>query len=286
MTRDLRAQIGTAVGCDLVPLTHDQKHNNTHFRGDRDGVPTLFIKVTDSPRSYTTEVGAHTLLHTRDLPTPTLHAHGDLGLNRHWLAYAWHDFTPFAATPESVEEAGRLLGRLHTATRGESSPHLRTHDAIPNLIDAKIALVAEFDAPLARRIRALRDKLLSTPAAAHLGDERCLLHGDMGWRNLHLDADGSLWIFDFEHAAIGHPLLDFAKLWDRELDSPQVRSLFLDGYRKEQREVPIDTAAIGAVRLWAAAGIFPYARPRDDQDFEQHAYLILERLEREVSGRP
>ncbi|MFJ9216546.1 phosphotransferase [Streptomyces sp. NPDC102383] len=282
MPPDLHAQIADAIGCDLVPLTHDQKHNNIHFRGDRDGVPTLFIKVTDSPRSYTTEVGAHLLLHTQDLPTPALHAHGELDQNQHWLAYAWHNFTPFAPTPESVEEAGRLLGRLHATTCGKGSPHLRAYDTIPNLIDAKIALVTAFDAPLAQRISALRDAFLATSAARHLGDERCLLHGDMGWRNLHLETDGSLWVFDFEHAAIGHPLLDFAKLWDRELNSPQTRSQFLDGYRKEQRAVTIDTAAIGAVRLWAAAGIFPYARPRGDHEFEQHAYAILERLEQEV----
>ncbi|GAA3491765.1 aminoglycoside phosphotransferase family protein [Streptomyces cremeus] len=223
MVHDLRRQIGSAVGCDLVPLTHDQKHNNTHFRGDRDGVPTLFIKVTDSPKSYTTEAGAQMLLHTRDLPTPALHAHGDLGQDRHWLAYTWHDLTPIDPTPETVEEAGLLLGRLHATTRGETSPHLRSYGAIPELINAKIALVAEFDAPLASRIADLRDALLDTPAAPRLGDERCLLHGDMGWRNLHYASDGHLWIFDFEHAAIGHPLLDFAKLWDRELPSSRSR---------------------------------------------------------------
>ncbi|MBC9718006.1 aminoglycoside phosphotransferase family protein [Streptomyces sp. TRM66268-LWL] len=282
MTRDIQTQIASAVQCDLVPLTHGQRHNNTHFRGDRDGSPHLFIKVTTSDRSYVSETGALMLLQSTGLPTPQLVAHGELAPSGHWLAFTWHDFHSFAPVPHAIEEAGRILGRLHATTAGATSPHLRRYGRVPELIEAKAALVAEFDEPLAARIRALRDAIMARTAAA-LGEHTCLLHGDMGWRNLHQDADNKLWIFDFEHAAIGHPLLDFAKLWDRELDAADARKAFLTGYGEEQRDIAVDLSAIDAVRLWAAAGVFPYARPRQDHDFERHAYLILDRLEWEDS---
>ncbi|MEV3858707.1 aminoglycoside phosphotransferase family protein [Streptomyces sp. NPDC050095] len=283
MTRDIRTQIASAVQCDLVPLTHDQRHNNTHFRGDRDGTPHLFIKVTDSARSYASETGALALLHSTDLPTPRLVTHGALGQDRRWLAYVWHDLRSFDPVPDNIANAGRLLGRLHATTTGATSPQLRRYDAISDLIEVKAALVAEFDRPLAARVRALQDTILAQTTTT-LGDDTCLLHGDMGWRNLHQDAEHHLWIFDFEHAAIGHPLLDFAKLWDRELDTDDVRKTFLAGYRVEQPDIAMDVTTIDAVRLWAAAGIFPYARPRQDHAFERHAYLILDRLEQELAA--
>lgn len=93
-----------------------------------------------------------------------------------------------------------------------------------------------------------------------------------------MDSRGQMWLLDFEHAAIGRPLLDFAKLWDRELHSPEDREAFLSGYSQGETG-PVRHEGIDAVRLWAAAGIFPYARPREDHDFERHAYVTLDRLE-------
>jgi aminoglycoside phosphotransferase (APT) family kinase protein len=139
--------------------------------------------------------------------------------------------------------------------------------------------VARLDIGLADRIRRLHDSITSR-GGTDLSHETCLLHGDAGWRNLDWDPDGrKIWIVDFEHGAVGHPLLDFAKLWDRELADQAARAEFVTGYQRHHPDFAATSGAIDAVRLWAAAGIFPYAVPRGDHDFEQHAYRILGKLE-------
>jgi len=55
--------------------------------------------------------------------------------------------------------------------------------------------------------------------------------------------------------------------------------MFLSGYRKHQPDITVTASAINAIRLWAAAGIIPYARPRGDHDFEHQACRILSNLE-------
>ena len=128
----------------------------------------------------------------------------------------------------------------------------------------------------------LRERFaIGEQALQALEPDTSLLHGNLGWRNLGIEHDdGQLILFDFEHAAIGAPILDLAKLWDRELANPEARSCFLAGYQREGPESYIQSwhAAIDIVRLWAVAGMFTYTRKHTDPAFERHARSILRQL--------
>ncbi|MGW2702328.1 phosphotransferase [Streptomyces sp. NPDC001340] len=280
MSREPQARIEAAVRCRLSPITHNQEsHKNTHYEGVADDGTALFVKVIDGhPSYYTAEIRAQHHLVGTGITTPRLVDHGILADQRRWLAYEWHDLKPFTSTTDHIRRAGRLLGDLHAATSGIQDNQLRQYGDVRELIIDKVQLVARFDPPLSERIWKISDRLFARGQKALPDGRVCLLHGDMGWRNLHMDSRDQLWVGDFEHAAIGHPLLDFAKLWDRELDAPEAREAFLYGYSQSEAG-GVRHEEMDAVRLWAAAGIFPYARPREDRDFERHAYDILDRLE-------
>ncbi|MEV3857681.1 phosphotransferase [Streptomyces sp. NPDC050095] len=280
MHSDTQAGIEAALRCRLTPITHDQgPHKNTHYKGATADNTALFVKVIDDhPSYYTAEIRAQHHLQASGIPTPHLVDHGVLDDKRRWLAYKWHELKPFAPSPDHIARAGRLLGDLHAATSEIQDDQLRRYADVCELIADKIALIARFDPPLSDRVQKISDRLLTHGHTTVSGGTVCLLHGDMGWRNLHMDHRDQMWLLDFEHAAIGHPLLDFAKLWDRELHAPEDREAFLRGYSQSEAG-RVGHNEIDAVRLWAAAGIFPYARPREDHDFERHAYAILDRLE-------
>lgn len=285
MTRiDQLSALEAALGYALEPIVvGEQQHHNTHYRGVLADEDDVFVKVIDHhPSYYAAEVQAAHHLAGTGITTPRLVSHGTFGEGSGWLAYSWHDLTSFTPTFRRIEQAGQLLGALHAATRSASDDRLPNYINIHKLIARKITQVAEFDPALADRIRRLHGAIRAR-ANDDLGHDVCLLHGDMGWRNVHLDAEGIVWLFDFEHAAIGHPLLDFAKLWDRELDDPAIRDAFLRGYHHSHSVDILRIDLVDAVRLWAAAGIIPYARPRNDQDFERHAMVILDRLEAALS---
>ncbi|MGW6388925.1 phosphotransferase enzyme family protein [Streptomyces sp. NPDC055103] len=280
MSSDTRAQVEAALHCRLSPIAHKQPHHNTHYKGVTADGTALFIKVINGhPAYYTAELRAQHHLTGTHIPTPKIVDHGTLDDQRRWLAYEWHDLEPFLPSPDHIRRAGRLLGNLHAATSGIHDSHLRRYADVRDLITEKVALVAQSDPPLAERIRKISDQLLANSPKVVPDSRVCLLHGDMGWRNLHVNSHNQMWLLDFEHAAIGQPLLDFAKLWDRELNAREDREAFLSGYGLSQMTEPVQHEEIDAVRLWAAASIFPYARPRRDHDFERHAYEILDRLE-------
>lgn len=270
-----------ALGCPVTPLAQAD-HHNRHFSAVAPNGRRLFVKLsTAAPKYHDAEVRAGTHLAGVPVTVPPMVDHGRLDPGRAWIAYEWQDLHPFPADLPAIESAGRALGTLHERTWGLKDDQLRRFSSIADLLDEKLRLVAEIDQPLADRLARLRKRLRpGEQAFAVFGDERCLLHGDVGWRNLALDPHYRCILFDFEHAAVGPAILDFAKLWDRELAEQEVRDTFLRGYRA-LHPVDLETwhAAIGAVRLWAAAGIFPYARPRGDFGFETHARLIVERLE-------
>jgi len=216
MDSDTRATIEASLSCALSPIIHarDQEHHNVHYRGMLPDGTSVFVKlINDHPAYYTAEVCAAHHLARAPIRTPLLITHGVLDSRRRWLAYQWHDLGPFIPVPHHIEQAGEMLGRLHAATTGLSDPRLRRYTSIHALIAEKTAQVARLDAALASRIQRLHDAMTSQDNA-DLDDSACLLHGDAGWRNFHADRhDQQIWLIDFEHAAIGHPLLDFAKLW-------------------------------------------------------------------------
>ncbi len=279
----IRTALEAALGCALTEITGagPYEYHNTHYRGVlRDGTGVFVKLLSDDPGYYRAEVRAADHLAGTAIPAPSLICHGVLDEKHRWLAFEWRDLERFTPTPRQVAFAGELLGKLHAVTRGASDPQIRQYASVDALIAGKTAQVARIDVALADRIQRLHDAITSQ-GSTDPGVGTCLLHGDVGWRNFYTDpGDQRIWIVDFEHAAIGPPLLDFAKLWDRELADPATRAAFLNGYSQHQPGIAATPASINAVRLWAAAGIIPYARPRGDHDFEQHAHLILRKLEK------
>lgn len=277
---DLNA-LGRALRARIEPLAQSTPHHNQHFIAIRDDGTRLFVKlIIGAPGYYTTEISVADHLVDTSVRVPTMVDHGEIPPDHYWIAYAWRDIHPFAPDAARIEAAGAALGELHYRTVGVTDERLRRYRSISDLLNDKIDLVTDLDPELGARLAQLRFRITPSEAAfAELARTSCLLHGDFGWRNLGLDGNGRTVMFDFEHAAIGSAVLEFAKLWDRELSDASARAAFLRGY---QLHASLDWAiwetAIDAVRLWAAAGIFPYARPRNDQAFEQHAYTILRRL--------
>lgn len=274
--------LGNRLQAHINPLGHAMAHHNQHFTALRHDGTRLFGKLIEDVRPYyTAEVSVGDHLADVSVPVPPMVDHGELAPDRFWVAYAWCEIRPFTPELGNVEAAGAALGELHDRTRGITDERLRYYASISELLTDKINLVTGFDVDLGARLTRLRSRLSSSEAAfTELGETPCLLHCDFGWRNLGLDTHEQPLLFDFEHAAVGTPILEFAKLWDRELWDPDVHTAFFHGY---QRHSPLDwptwRIAIDAVRLWAAAGIIPYARSREDHAFEQHAHTILDRLE-------
>ena len=268
---------------DYTPAT-DDTHHNVHYRGGPPAGGGVFVKLVDKDAYYNAEVwAASTLSQTSPgFPTPRLLAHGRATNGVPWLAYEWHDFRPFTPTAANIEAAGRTLGTLHEIAVTADLEPPRLYSDLTLLTRAKIDSVRVMEPALAGRLDQLAGPLLREwhPPERRPG----LVHGDVGWRNFQLGQDDGVWLIDFEHCAEGDPVLDFAKLLDRELADPRVREVFLGGYATANRSVDIDLSSTRLVRLWAAAGIFPYARAHRDTDFEAHAFKILERLERETYG--
>jgi aminoglycoside phosphotransferase (APT) family kinase protein len=215
------------------------------------------------------------------LAAPRLRGHGTSALGE-WVLLDWFDLHEIPQTAAAGEQAGRLLAQVHRTPLPSAGADLRRYGDVGGLIAEKAWLVARFDRSLADRITRMASQVAS---AARQPAAEVLLHGDYGWRNLATDPAGRLITFDFEHAAIGPPAYDLAKLWDRELADDRARTRFLDGYR--QVSTALDhglDATMRPIRLWAAAGIFPHARATADDDFYQHGLVILGRLDRELAG--
>jgi Ser/Thr protein kinase RdoA (MazF antagonist) len=180
MSSDTRAQVEAALHCRLSPITHEHPHHNTHYKGVTADGTALFIKLIDGhPAYYTAELRAqHHLTGTHIIPTPKIVDHGTLDDQRRWLAYEWHDLEPFIPDPDRIRRAGHLLGDFHAVTSGIQDDQLRRYADVGELITEKIALVAQFDPPLAERIHKISDQLLDSRKA--VPDSRVrLLHGDM-----------------------------------------------------------------------------------------------------------
>lgn len=279
-----RAELGTlqrVLRAQVEPLPQAAAHHNQHFIAIRDDGTRLFVKlIVDAQAYYIAEVSVGDHLAGFSVSVPPMVDHGEIAPGRFWIAYAWRDIRPFAPDRNHIEAAGAALSELHTSTRGTTDERLRRYTSVSDLLTDKINIVSDLDPGLGDRLARLRSRIAASEAAfAELADTSCLLHGDFGWRNLGLDTNARPLMFDFEHAAIGPAILEFAKLWDRELWDTHARTAFFRGY---QHHTPIDlgtwNTAIDAVRLWAAAGIFPYAWSRNDHAFEQHAHTILDRL--------
>jgi hypothetical protein len=280
------AQLGARLGGRLTRFTPSGGHQHELFTGETDA-GRLFVKLfpAGSASAAQERAAAHlTGSHLADL-VPPLVAEGVTPSGRPWLAYRWFDLREFTPTTGNVYAAGRAVARLHGMRPAAASEALPRYGHPADLVEHKARLVERYDARLAWHIRDLCHRLTPVVAPVEALSLQVLLHGDLGWRNVFLSAGGAVVLVDFEHAAVGAPLLELAKMWDRELRGDAERATFLDGYDSER---PIDRDAwlgwLPLVRLWAAAGIVPHARDTGDEDFERHAHAIIARLEREAAG--
>jgi Phosphotransferase enzyme family len=246
--------LADTVGLALVPSTAPGCQN-THFRACTPAGNRLFVKlIKDDQAHWRTAVEAAPLVEQLGIRTPRLLDHGEFTEKRWWLTYEWQDFTPFTATSESVHKAGEVLGFLHHVTSGMN---LDGAFACPTLT-AEIALrttrLDELDPVAARRVRRLHSRF------EYLGplDAMCLTHGDVSWRNFGTGSDGETWLYDWEDATFGHPLMDFAKIVDGELADPIVRQTFLRGYHTYAATLSSWPDELRLVRLWSTANALAY----------------------------
>lgn len=272
-------ELADTLGARLTALpgqdpNRDLTYNNPHYRA-ASGARRLFVKVIAEEHFYTAETTAAQLLATVPIATTVLLDHGALSTGGHWIAYEWADLSPCDPTPKTLHRAGQVLGLLHHHTRGIHHPGLPRYASAASLATRKIDAVARFDPELACQLRALHTRL-ADQLDPRDDDPVGLLHGDYGWRNLTQQA-GRLCVVDFERAAIGPASLDFAKLLDRELDTPEDLAAFKAGYT--QYATWPSAAAQNMTRLKAVAAITGYARSRGDLAFGQHGLKILRRLQ-------
>lgn len=269
------AELAGYLGGALERVSSVHIHLNEHFRSqDR------FVKVFNGRREYFDAEIAASRARSAAVCSPKILATGHLHDGRPWLAYEWLTLRDVKVDPSSAFEFGALVGELHAGSEPSSALRPRPRyleGPILELCDA----VALIDPALANRLRTLvaavpRERWAS-PAP------EVLLHGDIGWRNIARADDGVLVLLDFEHARRGPADYEFAKLWDRELTDPVVRGEFLHGYAARTADFEPTDATLLVIRLWAAAGIFPYARRTADEDYFEHGLKIVARLEQELA---
>ena len=276
------ADVSAALGCGVRAFAPSNEFRHDLLLAEDPYGRRRFVKVfPTNSRSAARETAAARLIgHHLPAVVPALVADGVTRSGRPWLAYEWVDLLPFQPSRDNLYATGQSLARMHRITVPQVPAALPRYGSPVDLVAEKASLVEQVDPLLATRIRRLCDRLTPPDPPPWRDEPPVLLHGDFGWRNVSLTAEGTVAIFDFEHAAVGAPVLELAKLADRELNSDADRAAFLDGYAGV---APIDRTSWEAwlplVRLWAAAGIIPYARETGDAEFEQHARYILDRLD-------
>ncbi|MEV0702691.1 aminoglycoside phosphotransferase family protein [Saccharopolyspora sp. NPDC050389] len=209
--------------------------------------------------------------------TPRLLDQGILTDGRAWLAYAWYELTEFGpAVPSLVERAGALLAQLHAHTTAATPAGLATtSETLMDDLRKRADHLAGIAPRSGRRVRRLIPLFVEVPQT-----NRCVLHGDFGWRNLGLDLDGQIWLLDWDTATWGHPIVDLGKLIDREFAEDHVRDQFLRGYRQHHPVISYPWPAyVDTVRLWVAAGLLNYGRLRSVAGLTRHGLRILDEIE-------
>jgi Ser/Thr protein kinase RdoA (MazF antagonist) len=178
--------------------------------------------------------------------------------------------------PQPSAEAGYIYGqalaRLHGAASDFRSSHQRIAIDLDYLIDQPLVDVrpvlherAGLWAALLDVAARVREQLAELPLASLA---RGVCHGDFQLKNAHLDAAGTLTIFDFDHSGPGWLAYDLAVFRPPRLDGEQDQALwdgFLRGYQSvraltdnEQAAIPIFAAIIRIATLGF------YARHRDN----------------------
>lgn len=270
MTSADQRELERALGVPVTPWQRAGEFHNQHFRADG-----IFVKVLDNPVCHRHAIQAAPLAEQLVPRTPRLLGHGELGPDRWWLSYEWVELAPFDPTPEAVETAGEMLGRLHRSSAGLDLGDQLEPLELRTEIEHRLSVLDRIDADAAARVRKVRAEF----DGVELTGKPVLLHGDVHWKNFGVDADGAIWWFDWEDAGYGHPLLDFGELAGFPLSEPAVREHFLRGYHRHAEPVYPWPEAMALVRLHTATGVLVYALARDLPKFAQQGYALLDALE-------
>jgi Ser/Thr protein kinase RdoA (MazF antagonist) len=166
--------------------------------------------------------------------------------------------------------AGQLAARIHSASDDFQSAHVRARLDLDYLLDASLENTRPFMAHRPADWRALQhivDKLrAAAEAAISDGLEAGICHGDFNSSNIHIEANQTLSIFDFDFCGPGWRVYDFVDVHrkSKEKKRPEIWDEFIRGYRSlrtlgrcDLDSVPL-FCAIGHVRglghhAWGAA---------------------------------
>jgi len=175
-------------------------------------------------------------------------------------------FTRAPGTPLSWDEeehchmAGEAAARLHAASDDFQSRHARFRLDLEYLVDAPLAALRPFLLHRPDDLRHVEDLAgrLCARAAAAIGSglDWGVCHGDLGNRNIHVGADGTLTVIDFDLAGPGWRAYDFvAAQWLASYEGrARIWDAFVRGYRERRPLGAADLAAVpvfhGMSRLW------------------------------------
>ncbi|MDQ3576703.1 MAG: phosphotransferase [Actinomycetota bacterium] len=270
-----QAALSRLLAMSLTRLATPGEYHNQHFQGRGRSGTRVFVKLFDDAGYWTRAIRAAPLAELYGGRTPQLLDHGELAPDRWWLVYEWVELAEFRPTVAHIVRAGELLGRLHRATTGlHLDRDFRRHD-LDEEITARVSALHSLDPAAADRVRTLRSRWEDFD----LTREVCVIHGDVHWRNLGIDPDGGIVLYDWENTASGHPLLDFGKLIDLPLIDPTDRRAFMHGYQLHANQLYPWPDAVALVRLWTTVGVLVYALSRGLPDFAAHGYAVLRQLE-------
>jgi len=150
------------------------------------------------------------------------------------LVVEWLDGTPFAdaeGAPERIEEAARLLGRIHATPEidGLILPVLRaTEDELLAMQQELAALVR-----VAGLAPDTAERLFAAARAHDCGRAPCgIVHGDFCAENFVIDGGGRLRVVDNEGIELGPFARDLARVWSRWPLPEPAWARFLAAYRE------------------------------------------------------
>lgn len=263
---------------------------NAHYRVIRRDGEEWFLKVYDQQRHHHREVTSYHLL-VNDLgavPAPPLRADGESD-GRSWAAFAWRSNLCQIAG-DSLDDVG-LLAEMIAAIHDCPVPPDVDLPEMPRLwpdLVKRVVRVRDTSASFADTVEAVVEPVASE-CERYLDEvepaqPRVLLHGDVAFRNL-FSSSGTVYLADFERAAVGMADFDFGKLWDQDLGNHSRRQHFANTYRQARNRSPArwpDDKLRWAVRLWAALGVVPYAERVGDWRFRAFADEMIAKLRAET----
>ena len=187
-----------------------------------------------------------TFLHAEGIPVayPLRRKDGDLlgpvdtDAGPRWgalFAYASGE-SPQDLTPEEAFSLGHVVARLHITSSRFRSMHPRYHLNLHYLTEQPMRLISAFLREQGRddvyrfepRVAELERLVRRLPTTSETYD---LIHGDLHFGNVHMDARRGPTFFDFDHGGYGWRAYDLATACKSRL-SEESKGAFLEGYER------------------------------------------------------